>query len=92
MVGSQVFPSRSREALFRLHYTCLLIVSSQPLPHEVVFLLARDRRPAAVQVSVAPYHMGVFYRDTTSVSCLSLDSRAPRLHDVSLSTFETSGT
>jgi len=41
--------------------------------------------------------MGVFYRDTTSVSCLSLDSRAPRLQDVSLSTFQsrergTSGT
>jgi len=59
------------------------------LPHEVVFRLARDRRPAAAQVSVAPYHMGVFYRDTTSVSCLFLDSRAPRLQDVSLSTFQS---
>ena len=52
--------------------------------------------PKTAQVSVAPYHMGVFYRDTTSVSCLSLDSRAPRLQDVSLSTFQsergTSGT
>ena len=32
--------------------------------------------------------MGVFYRDTTSVSCVSLDSRAPRLQDVSLSTLQ----
>jgi len=30
------------------------------LPHEVVFRLARERRPAAAQVSVAPNHMGVF--------------------------------
>jgi len=33
--------------------------------------------------------MGVFYRDTTSVRCLSLDSPAPRLQDVNLSTFQT---
>jgi len=47
----------------------------QPLQHEVVFHLARERRPAAAQVSVAPNDMGVVYRDTTSESCLSPDSR-----------------
>jgi len=54
MVGSQVFPSRSRQTLFQLHLhqTCLFVVASQLLPHEVVLRPARERRPAAAQVSV----------------------------------------
>jgi len=85
VLGSQVFPSRSREALFQLHWTCLLIVSSQPLPHEVVFRPACERKPAAALVSVTPNHMGVFTETPLlRESCLSLDSLAPRLQDVSL--------
>jgi len=63
------------------------------LPHEVVFRLARDRRPAAAQVSVTPSHMGVFYRHHLCKLFISGQSCSTTAGYLStLRSLETSGT